>query len=259
MENNNSSRRDFIKKSALLSTGIFMGTSIINSTLAANTSDSDSSIFHEDLLKSQEAAYTLPKLPYTYNALEPHIDKLTMEIHYSKHHQAYVTNLNKAIETLDKAIADKAKNLSTIFENMSLFPEAIRNNGGGHYNHSLFWNLMKPNGGGEPKGKLAQAINTTFGSFDAFKKQFADAAAKRFGSGWAWLVVSNGKLTITSTPNQDNPLMNLPTIVAKGKPILALDVWEHAYYLKNQNRRADYIASFWNVVNWEAAEALFIS
>lgn len=258
MENNNS-RRDFIKKSALLSTGIFMGTSIINSTLAANTSDSDSSIFHDDILKSQEAAYTLPKLPYTYNALEPHIDKLTMEIHYSKHHQAYVTNLNKAIETLDKTIADKAKNLSTIFENMSLFPEAIRNNGGGHYNHSLFWNLMKPNGGGEPKGKLGEAINATFGSFDAFKKQFADAAAKRFGSGWAWLVVSNGKLTITSTPNQDNPLMNLPTIVAKGKPVLALDVWEHAYYLKNQNRRADYIASFWNVVNWEAAEALFNS
>ena len=258
MENNNS-RKDFIKKSALLSTGIFMGTSIINSTLAANTSDSDSSIFHDDILKSQEAAYTLPKLPYTYNALEPHIDKLTMEIHYSKHHQAYVTNLNKAIETLDKTIADKAKNLSTIFENMSLFPEAIRNNGGGHYNHSLFWNLMKPNGGGEPKGKLGEAINATFGSFDAFKKQFADAAAKRFGSGWAWLAVSNGKLTITSTPNQDNPLMNLPTIVAKGKPVLALDVWEHAYYLKNQNRRADYIASFWNVVNWEAAEALFIS
>ena len=258
MENNNS-RRDFIKKSALLSTGIFMGTSIINSTLAANTSDSDSSIFHDDILKSQEAAYTLPKLPYTYNALEPHIDKLTMEIHYSKHHQAYVTNLNKAIETLDKTIADKAKNLSTIFENMSLFPEAIRNNGGGHYNHSLFWNLMKPNSGGEPKGKLGEAINATFGSFDAFKKQFADAAAKRFGSGWAWLVVSNGKLTITSTPNQDNPLMNLPTIVAKGKPVLALDVWEHAYYLKNQNKRADYIASFWNVVNWEAAEALFIS
>ena len=258
MENNNS-RRDFIKKSALLSTGIFMGTSIINSTLAANTSDSDSSIFHDDILESQESAYTLPKLPYTYNALEPHIDKLTMEIHYSKHHQAYVTNLNKAIETLDKTIADKAKNLSTIFENMSLFPEAIRNNGGGHYNHSLFWNLMKPNSGGEPKGKLGEAINATFGSFDAFKKQFADAAAKRFGSGWAWLVVSNGKLTITSTPNQDNPLMNLPTIVAKGKPVLALDVWEHAYYLKNQNRRADYIASFWNVVNWEAAEALFIS
>ena len=258
MENNNS-RRDFIKKSALLSTGIFMGTSIINSTLAANTSDSDSSIFHDDILKSQEAAYTLPKLPYTYNALEPHIDKLTMEIHYSKHHQAYVTNLNNGIKTLDKTTADKAKNLSTIFENMSLFPEAIRNNGGGHYNHSLFWNLMKPNGGGEPKGKLGEAINATFGSFDAFKKQFADAAAKRFGSGWAWLVVSNGKLTITSTPNQDNPLMNLPTIVAKGKPVLALDVWEHAYYLKNQNRRADYIASFWNVVNWEAAEALFIS
>ncbi|OAZ04174.1 superoxide dismutase [Flavobacterium succinicans] len=256
---NNSSRRDFIKKSALLSTGIFMGTSIINSSLAANTNASISSVFHDDLLNTQEAAYTLPKLPYSYDALEPHIDKLTMEIHYSKHHQAYVTNLNKAIETLDKSIVDKAKSLSSIFENMNLFPEAIRNNGGGHYNHSLFWNLMKPNGGGEPKGKLGEAIITTFGSFDAFKKQFADAAAKRFGSGWAWLVVSNGKLTITSTPNQDNPLMNLPTIVAKGKPVLALDVWEHAYYLKNQNRRADYIASFWNVVNWDTAESLFIS
>ncbi|MGL2999513.1 superoxide dismutase [Flavobacterium sp. RSSB_23] len=256
---NNSSRRDFIKKTALLSTGIFMGTSIINSTLAANKSVSVPSFFHDNLLNAQEATYSLPKLPYSYDALEPHIDKLTMEIHHSKHHQAYVTNLNKAIETLDKGIVDKAKNLSSIFENMSLFPEAIRNNGGGHYNHSLFWNLMKPNGGGEPKGKLGEAINATFGSFDAFKKQFADAAAKRFGSGWAWLVVSNGKLTITSTPNQDNPLMNLPTIVAKGKPVLALDVWEHAYYLKNQNRRADYIASFWNVVNWEAAEALFIS
>lgn len=256
---NNSSRRDFIKKSALLSTGIFMGTSIINSSLAANTNASISSVFHDDLLNTQEAAYTLPKLPYSYDALEPHIDKLTMEIHYSKHHQAYVTNLNKAIETLDKSIVDKAKSLSSIFENMNLFPEAIRNNGGGHYNHSLFWNLMKPNGGGEPKGKLGEAIITTFGSFDAFKKQFADAAAKRFGSGWAWLVVRNGKLTITSTPNQDNPLMNLPTIVAKGKPVLALDVWEHAYYLKNQNRRADYIASFWNVVNWDTAESLFIS
>jgi superoxide dismutase, Fe-Mn family len=256
---NNSSRRDFIKKSALLSTGIFMGTSIINSSLAANTSVSKSSVFYDDLLNAQEAAYSLPKLPYAYDALEPHIDKLTMEIHYSKHHQAYVTNLNKAIETLDKAIVDKSKSLSSIFENMSLFPEAIRNNGGGHYNHSLFWNLMKPNGGGAPKGKLGDAINATFGSFEAFKKQFSDAAAKRFGSGWAWLVVSNGKLTITSTPNQDNPLMNISTIVSKGKPVLALDVWEHAYYLKNQNRRADYIASFWNVVNWEAAEALFIS
>lgn len=256
---NNSSRRDFIKKSALFSTGIFMGTAMINSSFASNSTVFTSDFFPDNLLHLQETTYSLPKLPYSYDALEPHIDKLTMEIHHSKHHQAYVTNLNKGLQNLDSTLVEKAKNLNSIFDNMTLFPDVIRNNAGGHYNHSLFWNLMKPNGGGEPKGKLGEAINATFGSFDAFKKQFAEAAAKRFGSGWAWLVVSNGKLVITSTPNQDNPLMNLPTIVAKGKPVLALDVWEHAYYLKNQNRRADYIASFWNVIHWEAAEALFIS
>ncbi|MGL2993920.1 superoxide dismutase [Flavobacterium sp. TSSA_36] len=203
--------------------------------------------------------YSLPKLPYDYNALEPHIDKLTMEIHHSKHHQAYVTNLNKGIQTLDSKLIDKTQNLSSIFANMQLFPEVIRNNAGGHYNHTFFWNIMKPDGGGEPKGAFGEALKSTFGSIENFKKQFSEAAAKRFGSGWAWLVVSNGQLVITSTPNQDNPLMNLPTIVSKGKPILALDVWEHAYYLKNQNRRAEYIASFWNVVNWDAVASLYNS
>ncbi|MGL5111448.1 MAG: superoxide dismutase [Flavobacterium sp.] len=253
---NSTNRRDFLKKTGILSTGIFMGSSILNSIFASN-----SKVFlpsdHAGL--STQEGFTLPKLPYSYEALEPHIDKLTMEIHYSKHHLAYVTNLNKGVQALDSSLLDKAKTLHSIFENMPLFPEVIRNNAGGHYNHSLFWTLMKPNGGGNPKGKLAESINTTFGSFENFKKQFSDAAAKRFGSGWAWLVVSDGKLVITSTPNQDNPLMNLPTIVSKGKPVLALDVWEHAYYLKNQNRRADYIASFWNVINWDAAETLFSS
>jgi superoxide dismutase, Fe-Mn family len=250
---NDNSRRDFLKKTAILSAGAFIGTSIINKITASETS----SQIEDSLLDNFEGAYTLPKLPYGYEALEPHIDKLTMEIHYSKHHQAYVTNLNKALETIDKSLVDNSKSLNKIFENMSKFPDVIKNNAGGHYNHTLFWNLMKPNGGGIPKGKLADAITSTFGNFDEFKKQFGEAAIKRFGSGWAWLVVSNGKLVITSTPNQDNPLMNLAGNTVKGKPVLALDVWEHAYYLKNQNRRADYIASFWNVVNWEAAENLY--
>lgn len=253
----NTNRRDFLRKTGLVSTGIFMGSSILNSIFASNSTSILNPSRNTNNLLDQEI-FSLPKLPYSYDALEPHIDKLTMEIHYSKHHQGYVSNLNKGLQTLDNTLINKAKNLNSIFENMSLFPEVIRNNAGGHYNHSLFWNLMKPNGGGNPNGKLGESINATFGSFENFKKQFSEAAAKRFGSGWAWLVVSDGKLVITSTPNQDNPLMNLPTIISKGKPVLALDVWEHAYYLKNQNRRADYIASFWNVVNWEAAEALFI-
>ncbi len=250
---NDNSRRDFLKKTAILSAGAFIGTSIVNKITASETLSEMESLLPNNL----DGTYTLPKLTYSYEALEPHIDKLTMEIHYSKHHQAYVTNLNKALETIDKSLVDSSKSLDKIFESMSKFPDVIKNNAGGHYNHTLFWNLMKPNGGGIPKGKLADAITSTFGSFDEFKKQFGEAATKRFGSGWAWLVVSNGKLVITSTPNQDNPLMNLSGNTVKGKPVLALDVWEHAYYLKNQNRRADYIASFWNVVNWEAAENLY--
>jgi Fe-Mn family superoxide dismutase len=258
MENNNT-RRNFLKKTALLSTSTIIGSSLFNAAFAASPALDNKNQSAETAIVDTPGTYSLPKLGYNYDGLEPHIDKVTMEIHHSKHHQGYVTNLNKAIDTLDSNLIDHTKSLENIFEKMSKFPESIRNNSGGHYNHSLFWSLMKPNGGGAPKGKLAQAITTTFGSFDEFKKQFTDASMKRFGSGWAWLVVQDGKLVIGSTANQDNPLMRLRGKGLKGKPVLALDVWEHAYYLKNQNRRADYVASFWNVVDWDAAENLFNS
>jgi Fe-Mn family superoxide dismutase len=190
-------------------------------------------------------AFELPKLPYEYKALEPHIDARTMEIHHSKHHQAYVTNLNNAIAGTD---AEKMS-IEDICKSISKFPMPVRNNGGGHYNHSLFWTVLKANGGGAPSGDLATAINTAFGSFDTFKTQFSAAGTTRFGSGWAWLSVSGGKLSISSTPNQDNPLMDIAE--TKGTPILGLDVWEHAYYLHYQNRRPDYITAFWNLVNWD--------
>lgn len=196
-------------------------------------------------------AFELPKLTYAYNALEPHIDARTMEIHHTKHHQAYVTNLNNAIAGTD---AEKLS-IEDICKNISKYPVAVRNNGGGHYNHSLFWTLMAPNAGGQPTGELATAINTAFGSFDELKKQFAAAATGRFGSGWAWLIVKDGKLAITSTPNQDNPLMDIAE--TKGTPVIGLDVWEHAYYLHYQNRRPDYITAFWNVVNWKEASKLY--
>ncbi|KXZ23093.1 superoxide dismutase [Bacillus nakamurai] len=196
-------------------------------------------------------AYKLPELPYAYDALEPHIDKETMTIHHTKHHNTYVTNLNKAIE--GSALAEKS--VDELVADLNAVPEdiraAVRNNGGGHANHSLFWTLLSPNGGGEPTGELAEEIKSVFGSFDAFKEKFAAAATGRFGSGWAWLVVNNGKLEITSTPNQDSPL-------SEGKtPILGLDVWEHAYYLNYQNRRPDYISAFWNVVNWDEVSRLY--
>ena len=189
-------------------------------------------------------AFELPKLAYAYDALEPNIDARTMEIHHSKHHQAYVTNLNNAIAGTD---AEKMS-IEEICKNISKYPVAVRNNGGGHYNHSMFWTLLSPKGGGEPTGELAAAINSTFGSFAEFKTLFAAAGVTRFGSGWAWLNVQDGKLTISSTANQDNPLMDVAEV--KGTPILCLDVWEHAYYLHYQNRRPDYIAAFWNVVDW---------
>jgi Fe-Mn family superoxide dismutase len=196
-------------------------------------------------------AYTLPPLPYDKAALEPHIDATTMEIHHGRHHNAYVTNLNAAIagnaELEALSIEDLCKNIATVPENIR---GPVRNNGGGHFNHTLFWNIMGPNAGGAPTGDLAAAIDATFGSFDAFKEAFAKAGVTRFGSGWAWLVVKDGKLAVTSTPNQDNPLMD-----ASGTPILGMDVWEHAYYLKYQNKRPDYIAAFWNVVNWSAVAA----
>lgn len=191
-------------------------------------------------------AFELPKLPYAYDALEPHIDARTMEIHHTKHHNGYTTNLNNAIAGTDL----EGKDIMDILSNLDMNNGAVRNNGGGFYNHSLFWEVMSPNGGGKPSGDLATAINDAFGSFDAFKEKFAAAAATRFGSGWAWLCVNKGgKLEICSTPNQDNPIM--PNVGCEGQPILGLDVWEHAYYLNYQNRRADYISAFFNVVNWD--------
>lgn len=196
--------------------------------------------------------YELPALPYANNALEPHIDETTMMIHHDRHHATYVNNLNAALE----GHADLAsKSVEELIANLDAVPEsirtAVRNNGGGHANHSLFWTLLSPNGGGNPTGEVAEAINAAFGSFDAFKAEFAKAAAGRFGSGWAWLVVDNGQLAITSTPNQDSPVMEGKT------PILGLDVWEHAYYLNYQNRRPDYVQAFFNVVNWDEVNKLF--
>jgi len=197
-------------------------------------------------------AFTLPALPYATDALEPHIDKLTMEIHHGKHHQAYVTNLNKALE--GKPEADWS--IDDIVKNISKFPTPVRNNGGGHYNHSLFWTLLSPGGGGAPTGALADAITSTFGTFDDFKTKVQDAGATRFGSGWAWLIVTpDKKLAITSTPNQDSPLMDIAEV--KGAPILGIDVWEHAYYLKYQNRRPDYLKEIWNVINWNHVAELY--
>jgi Fe-Mn family superoxide dismutase len=191
-------------------------------------------------------AFELPKLPYAYNALEPHIDARTMEIHHTKHHQTYINNLNKALEgqadLQNKSLEDLLKNISSVPENIRT---AVQNNGGGHHNHSLFWEIMGPGKGGEPTGDLANAINSAFGSLAGFKEKFAAAATGRFGSGWAWLVSDNGKLDILSTANQDSPLMQGKT------PLLGLDVWEHAYYLNYQNRRPDYITAWWNVVNWD--------
>ena len=197
-------------------------------------------------------AHTIPNLPYAFDALEPHIDARTMEIHHDKHHAAYVNNLNAALAKhsgLDK------KSMDDLLTNLKSVPEdirtAVRNNGGGHWNHSFFWKIMSKNGGGQPKGNLAHAIQKDFGSFEQFQEKFSNAGATRFGSGWAWLVVNNqGNLSVTSTPNQDNPLMDIAEV--SGTPILGVDVWEHAYYLKYQNRRPDYLKAFFNVINWDA-------
>ncbi|MCA9796075.1 MAG: superoxide dismutase [Candidatus Eremiobacteraeota bacterium] len=201
-----------------------------------------------------KTAFELPALPYAHNALEPHIDARTMEIHHGKHHAGYVTKLNAALEGHANL---QAMSIQELMSKLNDVPEsirnAVRNNGGGHANHSLFWQIMGPGAGGTPSGKLGDAINSAFGSFDSFKEKFADAAATRFGSGWAWLVVNNGKLEVMSTPNQDTPLMEGKT------PILGLDVWEHAYYLNYQNRRPDYISAFWNVVNWNKVAENFQS
>ena len=201
-------------------------------------------------------AFELPKLPYAPNALEPHIDAKTMEIHHGKHHQAYVTNANNALKD-QPALANL--DVNTLIADLSKVPEnirgAVRNNAGGHSNHSFFWTIMGPGKGGAPKGKLGEAINSTWGGFDKFKEEFAKAAATRFGSGWAWLVVgADKKLSIGSTANQDSPLMGKAVAGIEGKPVIGLDVWEHAYYLNYQNRRPDYVTAWWNVVDWDAAE-----
>ena len=197
-------------------------------------------------------AFILPELSYGYNALEPYIDARTMEIHHTKHHGGYTNNLNNAIK--DTELENKP--IEDILKDISKYPVAVRNNGGGFYNHKLFWDIMSPNGGGEPTGDLLNAINSDFGSFDKFKELFNKAAAIRFGSGWAWLVNQNGKLVVSSTPNQDNPLMDVADV--KGTPILGLDVWEHAYYLNYQNKRPEYIDAFWNVVDWDHVAKRFV-
>ena len=196
-------------------------------------------------------SFELPQLPYAYDALEPHVDARTMEIHHGKHHAGYTTNLNNATAGTDL----EGKSINELLTNLDMANNAVRNNGGGFYNHNQFWTSMSPNGEGSPSGDLAKAIDAAFGSFDAFKEEFSKAAATRFGSGWAWLCVKDGKLEICSTANQDNPIM--PGIGCGGTPILGLDVWEHAYYLNYQNRRPDYVAAFFNVVNWEEIAARF--
>lgn len=243
------SRRDFLRKGTLLA---LTGAALPLLGNAMNHFD-----FHDNEITTGAASaasgeFTLPPLPYAYDALEPNIDKLTMEIHHTKHHQAYVNNLNKAIKEGNIA----ADSLEALLADVSKYPTAIRNNGGGHWNHSFFWKLMKPGGGGAPSGKAADAINQSFGSFDELKKQINEAGLKRFGSGWAWLIRNNeGKLIVGSTPNQDNPLMDVSEL--RGKPVLGVDVWEHAYYLKYQNKRGDYLSNWWNVINWdEVAGAL---
>jgi superoxide dismutase, Fe-Mn family len=231
-------RRNFIKNSLMVGAVAAISSETVLASVAPTLNLADE--------------FTLPKLPYAYDALEPMIDKMTMEIHHGKHHQAYITNLNKALMGKEKTW----KTIEDICKNKTLMAtDALRNNAGGHYNHSLFWELMKPAPGTAPSGKLADAITKDFVSLEKFKEAFNDAAIKRFGSGWVWLVLDEkGKLVITSTPNQDNPLMDVAPV--KGKPILALDVWEHAYYLKYQNKRKDYVEAWWNLVNWEKAAML---
>jgi superoxide dismutase, Fe-Mn family len=196
-------------------------------------------------------AFHLPALPYAHDALEPSIDKQTMEIHHGKHHQAYVDNLNKAVAGTE----NESKSLEDLLRNVGSLSPAIRNNGGGHWNHTFFWDTLAPHAGGTPTGALAEAINSTFGSFDALKEKVSTAGATRFGSGWAWLIAKDGKLEVSSTPNQDNPLMDVAEV--KGTPLLGIDVWEHAYYLKYQNRRPEYLTNIWNVINWAKVSERF--
>jgi Fe-Mn family superoxide dismutase len=234
------SRRKFIQKSITAAAATTAGISLLfDKALASGTMNGSA-------LQSNKLIFEQIALPYSYTALEPYIDAQTMEIHYSKHHAAYIKNVNEAIST-EKITYTSEKDF---FSNISTLSAKARNNGGGAWNHNFFWQVMKPNADA-PNGKILEAINNTFGSLEKFKEQFTQAAMTRFGSGWAWLVLENGKLTIGSTPNQDNPLMNLKGNDLKGSPLLALDVWEHAYYLKYQNKRNDYIANWWSIVNWD--------
>lgn len=238
----NSTRKDFLRTGALLAAGSLISTPLVHAALRKSGSLAEDKVF------------TLPKLGFAYNALEPYIDAQTMEIHYTKHHQAYVNKLNEAV-VKEPSLRDKS--LEQLLEAGNNLPEnvrtTVRNNGGGHWNHSFFWSLLKP--GTQPSAKMTALINKNFGSMEDFKKQFEKAASGQFGSGWAWVILKDGKLMITSTPNQDNPIMGIPEVV-KGKPVIGLDVWEHAYYLKYQNKRADYIQAFWNVLNWQRVEEL---
>jgi superoxide dismutase, Fe-Mn family len=245
-----SSRRDFIIQSARAGMGITLGLSAWTGFLESCTPAKR--VRAGNVLATP---YLQEPLPYAYNALEPVIDAMTMEIHYSKHAAAYLKNL---LEAAQNEKADTNKPLEEVLANISKFSSKMRNNAGGHYNHELFWKSMKAGGGGKPSGKLLTAIEETFGTFDAFKTRFSDAGKNRFGSGWAWLVTDNNKkLNIGSTPNQDNPLMDISEL--KGIPLLGLDVWEHAYYLKYQNKRADYITNWWNVINWDFVEKRYAS
>jgi len=231
-------KREFLKTGLAIGTGIFVAPALAGEN-----------ILHKVETLPYNTGFTQIPLPYDYNALEPYIDALTMEIHYSKHHAGYTANLNKVAP--DEGIQNKG--IEEIMASVSQYSPAVRNNGGGFYNHNFFWKVLKPGGGNSPKGTFLKKINKTFRSFDDFKVQFSQKALTVFGSGWAWLIEQNGKLLITSTPNQDNPLMDIVT--EKGRPLLALDVWEHAYYLKYQNKRADYIKAFWNVIDWEFIES----
>ncbi len=230
-------KRTFLKNSAILGVGGVLATALPGTSKAAGR-----------ILRGQndEDRFALPELGYAFDALEPHIDAMTMEVHYSKHHAGYTRKFNAAVK--EAGLTDVR--IKDIFSEVSKLPAGIRNNGGGYFNHKLFWKSMSPDGGGKPKGELLKAIEKSFGSYEKFREDFSKAAATRFGSGWAWLVkTSEGKLKVSSSPNQDNPLMDISEI--QGKPLMAIDVWEHAYYLKYQNRRTDYISAFWNVVDWD--------
>jgi Fe-Mn family superoxide dismutase len=237
-------KRTFLKKSAMLTIGGTLASALPGGITLAGSPVA--------LKKKAAEDFTLPELPYGYDALEPHIDAMTMELHYSKHHAGYTSKFNNAVTEYGM----EGKTIQEIFSQVSQFAPAVRNNGGGYYNHKLFWESMSPKGGGKPRGSLLKAIEKYFGSYEMFREKFSTAAATRFGSGWAWLVLTrDGRLEVTSTQNQDNPLMDV--VDTRGLPILGIDVWEHAYYLKYQNRRSDYISAFWNVVNWDSVHEIF--